>query len=57
MFLDANVQEKRFRLQLEESVGRVRGRVDGLGKGLEQAKGELVSLLNAKVRMNVILHF
>ncbi len=30
-------------------MGRVRGRVEGLGKSLEQAKEELVSLLNAKV--------
>lgn len=43
-------QEKRFRLELEESVGRVRGRVDGVSKGMEQTKGELVALLNSKVR-------
>eukprot|EP00904_Undaria_pinnatifida_P008327 jgi/Undpi1/4624/HiC_scaffold_18.g07978.m1 len=41
-------QEKRFRLELEESVGRVRGRVDGVSKGMEQTKGELVALLNSK---------
>lgn len=44
-----SVQEKRLRLDLDESVGRVRARAEGLGKSLEQAKGELVSLLNAKV--------
>lgn len=40
---------KRLRLELDESVGRVRARAEGLGKGLDQAKEELVSLLNAKV--------
>lgn len=44
-----SAQEKRLRLDMEESVGRVRARAEGLGKSLEQAKGELVSLLNAKV--------
>lgn len=42
-------QEKRLRLELDEGVGRVRVRAEGLGKSLEQAKGELGSLLNAKV--------
>ncbi|CAM9739027.1 unnamed protein product [Ectocarpus sp. 12 AP-2014] len=41
-------QVKRLRLELDESVGRVRARAEGLGKGLDQAKEELVSLLNAK---------
>ncbi|CAM9506680.1 unnamed protein product [Ectocarpus sp. 4 AP-2014] len=41
-------QAKRLRLELDESVGRVRTRAEGLGKGLDQAKEELVSLLNAK---------
>eukprot|EP00752_Nemacystus_decipiens_P003626 g3342.t2 len=41
-------QEKRLRLDLDESVGRVRARTEGLCKSLEQAKGELVSLLNSK---------
>ncbi|CAM9300985.1 unnamed protein product [Ectocarpus sp. 12 AP-2014] len=41
-------QVKRLRLELDEIVGRVRARAEGLGKGLDQAKEELVSLLNAK---------
>ncbi|CAM9900245.1 unnamed protein product, partial [Ectocarpus fasciculatus] len=41
-------QVNRVRLELDESVGRVRARAEGLGKGLDQAKEELVSLLNAK---------
>lgn len=36
-------------MDFEEGVGRLRGVVEGLSKGLEQAKGELVALLNAKV--------
>lgn len=44
-----HLQEKRLRLELEESTGRARCRVEGLSRGLEQAKAELVSLLNAKV--------
>ncbi|CAN0012370.1 unnamed protein product [Scytosiphon promiscuus] len=41
-------QTKRLRLETDESAACVRARMDGLGKGLEQAKEELVSLLNAK---------
>lgn len=51
------IQDKRLRLELDESVGRVRARAEGLGKSLEQAKGELVSLLNAKVRVSVRVSF
>ncbi|CAB1116935.1 unnamed protein product [Ectocarpus sp. CCAP 1310/34] len=46
--VSAGREVKRLRLELDESVGRVRARAEGIGKGLDQAKEELVSLLNAK---------